>query len=172
MKEQHTLTIYTEDRFDLLNKIMLVFTRRNIKIESLNISLSEMDDIYKYTILITESSEAVRNVALQIEKIIEVFKCSYHTNEDIVWTQVVLFKIPTNQIMINEKLNDLLRKYNARHLNVDSSYTIFEYTVQETQSINLIKELKEFELVEFIESSRIAIAKSGNGVIKEQNIFE
>lgn len=163
MKQQHTLTIYTEDRFDLIHKITLVFTRRNIKIENLNISLCEMDDIYKYTILITETSEAVRNVALQIEKIIEVFKCSFYTNEDIVWSQVVLFKIPTNQIIINEKLNDLLRKYNTRHLNVDSTYSIFEYTVQEMQSFDLITELKEFELVEFVESSRIAIAKLGIG---------
>lgn len=167
MKEQHTLTIYTEDRFDLINKITLVFTRRNIKIESLNISLCEMEDIYKYTIVITETPDAVRNVALQIEKIIEVFKCSFHTNQDIVWTQVVLFKIPTNQIIINEKLNELLRKYNAKHLSVDSTYTIFEYTVQEMQSINLITELKECELVEFVESSRIAIAKSGNGFMKD-----
>lgn len=163
MKEQYTLTIYTEDRFDLINKIALVFTRRNIKIESLNISLCETDEIYKYTILITETLEAVRNVALQIEKIIEVFKCCYNTNDEIVWTQVVLFKIPTDQIILNEKLNDLLRKYNAKHLAVESTYTIFEYTVQELQNINLIKELKKFDLVEFVQSSRIAIAKSGTG---------
>lgn len=163
MKEQHNLTIYTEDRFDLINKISLVFTRRNIKIESLNISLCEIDDIYKYTILITETPDAVRNIALQIEKIIEVFKCTYHTNQDIVWTQVVLFKIPTNQIIINKKLNDMLKKYNAKHLSVGNTYTIFEFTVQEIQSINLVKELKKFELVEFVESSRIAIAKSGKG---------
>ena len=167
MKEQHNLTIYTEDRFDLINKISLVFTRRNIKIESLNISLCEIDDIYKYTILITETPDAVRNIALQIEKIIEVLKCTYHTNQDIVWTQVVLFKIPTNQIITNEKLNDFLRKYNAKHLSVASTYTIFEFTVQEIQSINMIKELEKFELVEFVESSRIAIAKSGNRFMKD-----
>lgn len=165
MKKQHTLTIYTEDRFDLINKISLVFTRRNIKIESLNISICEIVDVYKYTILITETFEAVRNIALQIEKIIEVFKCSFHTDEEIIWTKVVLFKIPTSQIMTNEKLNDLLKKHNAKHLAVDSVYTIFEYTVQEIQTVNLITALKDFELVEFIESSRIAIAKSGKGLL-------
>ncbi|MBZ4035421.1 acetolactate synthase small subunit [Flavobacterium sp. 17A] len=161
MKQQYTLTIHTEDRFDLIHKISLVFTRRNIKIEGLSISICEIDTVYKYTILITESLETVRNMALQIEKIIEVFKCCYYTNEEIVWTKVVLFKIPTSQIMINEKLNELLRKHNAKHLSVQSTFTIFECTFQEIDSPNLIRELKEFELVEFIESSRIALVKSG-----------
>jgi len=171
MKEQYTLTIYTEDRFDLINKISLVFSRRNIKIEGITISICEIENVYKYTILITETFETVRNIALQIEKIIEVFKCFFHTNEEIIWTQVVLFKMPTSQIMTNQKLNDLLRKHNAKHLAVESTYTIFEYTFQEINSFNLMNELKAFELVEFIESSRIAIAKSGEGLHSINKLF-
>ena len=45
-----TLQVYTENIAGILNQITAVFTRRQINIESLNVSPSSIKGIHKYTI--------------------------------------------------------------------------------------------------------------------------
>ncbi|WP_291143708.1 acetolactate synthase small subunit [Flavobacterium sp. UBA7680] len=156
MKQEYTLTAYTEDQMGLLNKITVILSRRKISLESLNISTCEIDKMYRCTLVINDTFEIVRNVALQIEKIIEVYKCYYSTNDEIVWKQIALFKVTTSSIM-NEEMNDLFRKYNTQFITIEKDFMVFEATGHENEINNLALELKEFELIEFIKSARIAV---------------
>ncbi|WP_291286303.1 acetolactate synthase small subunit [Flavobacterium sp.] len=157
MKQEYTLTAYTEDQMGLLNKITIILTRRKISIESINISTCEIDKMYRCTLVIKETSETVRNIALQIEKIIEVFKCYYHTNEEIVWKQMGLFKVMTSSFINDFNMNHLLKKYNARSIIIEKDFTVFEATGQEDTINDLAVELTNFGLIEFIKSARIAV---------------
>ncbi|CAC9974593.1 acetolactate synthase small subunit [Flavobacterium panici] len=156
MKQEYTLTAYTEDQMGLLNKITVILSRRKISLESLNISTCEIDKMYRCTLVINDTFEVVRNIALQIEKIIEVFKCYCSTNDEIVWKQMGLFKVKTSSIM-KEEMNFLLRKYNTQFITIEKDFTVFEVTGHENEINNLATELKEFELIEFIKSARIAV---------------
>ncbi|KRB55546.1 acetolactate synthase small subunit [Flavobacterium sp. Root186] len=156
MKQEYTLTAYTEDQMGLLNKITIILSRRKISLESLNISTCEIDKMYRCTLVINDTLEIVRNIALQIEKIIEVFKCYYSTNDEIVWKQMGLFKVKTSSIL-NEEMNHLFRKYNTRFITIEKDFTVFESTGIEDEINNLAAKLKEFELIEFIKSARIAV---------------
>ena len=156
MKQEYTLTAYTEDQMGLLNKITVILSRRKISLESLNISTCEIDKMYRCTLVINDTLEIVRNIALQIEKIIEVFKCYYSTNDEIVWKQMGLFKVKTSSIL-NEEMNHLFRKYNTRFITIEKDFTVFESTGIEDEINNLAAKLKEFELIEFIKSARIAV---------------
>ena len=49
-KKLYTLLVYSENIAGILNQITAVFTRRQINIESLNVSASSIKDIHKYTI--------------------------------------------------------------------------------------------------------------------------
>ncbi|KOP39877.1 acetolactate synthase small subunit [Flavobacterium sp. WLB] len=162
MKQEYTLTAYTEDQMGLLNKITVILSRRKISLESLNISTCEIDKMYRCTLVINDTFEVVRNIALQIEKIIEVFKCYYSTNDEIVWKQIALFKIKTSSIM-NEEMNYLLRKYNTQFITIEKDFTVFEATGHENEIKNLALELKKFELIEFVKSGRIAVAFNNEG---------
>lgn len=156
MKQEYTLTAYTEDQMGLLNKITVILSRRKISLESLNISTCEIDKMYRCTLVINDTFEIVRNIALQIEKIIEVFKCYYSTNDEIVWRQIGLFKIKTSSIM-SEEMNHLLKKHNTQFITIEKDFTVFEATGLEDEINNLAVELKHFELIEFIKSARIAV---------------
>jgi acetolactate synthase-1/3 small subunit len=157
MKKEYTLTVYTEDQMGLIHKIAVILSRRKITLESLNISACEIDKMYRFTLVLNETFEIVRNVALQIEKVIEVFQCYYSTNEEIVWKQIVLFKVKTSSVIHPENADGLFRKYNARYITIEKDYTIFEVTGQEDEINNLIVALKQYELIEFIKSARIAL---------------
>lgn len=157
MKKEYTLTAYTEDQMGLLNKITIILSRRKISLESLNVSACEIDKMYRCTLVINETFEVVRNIVLQIEKIIEVFTCYCSTNEEIIWKQIALFKVRTSGVINNERTDHLLRKYNAKYLTIEKDFTILEATGQENEIHNLVVELKDFELIEFIKSARIAV---------------
>ncbi|MDQ6473042.1 acetolactate synthase small subunit [Flavobacterium sp. LHD-80] len=160
MKQEYTLTAYTEDQMGLLNKITVILSRRKINLESINISACEIEKMYRCTLVINETFEIARNIALQIEKIIEVYSCYCNTNEDIVWKQMGLFKVRTSSFINDENRSQLLRKYDTRSIIIEKDFTVFEVSGQEDDINNLATELKKYGLIEFVKTARIAITRN------------
>jgi acetolactate synthase-1/3 small subunit len=167
MKQEYTLTIYTENQVGLINKIAIMFSRRKISLESLNSSPSEIEKIYRFTIVVKETEAVVKNLVHQIEKIVDVFKCYCNTNDEIIWQQMALYKVPTSVIMKEVKVERLLRQYGAKAVVIREDYTVFEATGQDEEINNLLEELDQYGLIEFVKSSRIAIIKSSEGIHKK-----
>lgn len=167
MKLEHTLSVYTENHVGLLNKISIIFSRRKISLESFNSSPSEIENIYRFTIVVNETPEVVRNLVRQIEKIVDVFKVFSNTNEEIIWQQIALYKVPTATIMKEVKVERLLRQFGANAVVIRDDYTVFEATGQDEEINNLLKELDKYGLIEFVKSSRIAIIKSSESMHKK-----
>jgi acetolactate synthase-1/3 small subunit len=167
MKQEFTLTIYTENQVGLLNKIAIIFSRRKINLESLNTSPSEIEGIYRFTIVIIETEAVVKNIVRQLEKMVDVFKVFYNTNDEIIWQQMALYKVPTSVIIKDVKVERLLREFGANAVVIRGDYTVFETTGQYEEIENLLKELDKYGLIEFVRSSRIAIIKSSEGVHKK-----
>lgn len=163
-QQEYTLTIYTENQVGLINKIAIMFSRRKINLESLNTSPSEIPNIFRFTLVVKESETVVKNLVRQLEKIVDVFKVFYNTNDEIVWQQMALYKVPTETIMKDVKVERLLRQYGANAVVIRNDYTVFETTGQEEEINNLLNELHKYGLIEFVRSSRIAIIKSSEGV--------
>ena len=167
MKKEFTLTIYSENSVGLVSKIAIMFSRRKINLDSFNGSPSEIPNVHRFTIVLNEIEERVKNIARQLEKIVEVFKVYYNTNDEIIWQQIALYKVPTPVIMKEVKVERLLREYGARAVVIREDYTVFETTGQEEEIENLLKKLSEYQLIEFVRSSRIAIIKADEGLHKK-----
>ncbi len=113
-KQEFTITVYTENQIGILNRIAIIFSRRKINIESLNVSPSEIEHIHRFNILITETEDVVRKLSRQIEKQVEVLKVYFNTNEDIIWQELALYKVPTDTIVEKVVVERLLRENGAR----------------------------------------------------------
>ena len=163
-QQEYTLTIYTENQVGLINKIAIMIITRKINQESLNTYTNEIPKIFRFTLVVRESETVVKNLVRQLEKIVDVFKVFYNTNDEIVWQQMALYKVPTETIMKDVKVERLLRQYGANAVVIRNDYTVFETTGQEEEINNLLNELHKYGLIEFVRSSRIAIIKSSEGV--------
>ena len=172
MKEKYTLTVYTENQLELINKIAIMFLRKKINLVNLNISECEIDKMHRFTIVIRTTSEIVQNLVHQIEKIIDVFRCYCNTEEEIFSAQTALYKLPTDMMINNESLELLFKKYNAAFLSIEKKYTVFEVTAQENEIDNLTTILNQYKLVEFVKSSKIALIKGSEGFAKELSEME
>ncbi|WP_181308955.1 acetolactate synthase small subunit [Rufibacter sp. XAAS-G3-1] len=171
-KEEYNITVYTENHVGLLNRIAMIFTRRKINIDSLNTSPSEIEGIHRFNIVINETEEVVSKIARQIEKQVEVLKVYYNTNEDVIWQEMALYKVPTDVIAEKAKVERLLRENGARVVVIRKDYTVFETTGHREETDNLIKVLQPFGLIEFVRSARIAIIKSSDGFNRKLREFE
>ena len=171
-KQEFTITVYTENQIGILNRIAIIFSRRKINIESLNVSPSEIEHIHRFNILITETEEVVSKLARQIEKQVEVLKVYFNTNEDIIWQELALYKVPTDTIVEKVVVERLLRENGARAVVIRKDYTVFETTGHRTETDKLIEVLQPYGLIEFVRSARVAIIKDSEGFNSKLREFE
>lgn len=171
-KQDFTITIYTENHVGLLSRIATIISRRKINIESLNTSPSEVEGIHRFTIVIEETEEVVSKLTRQIEKQVDVLKAYYNTADEIVWQELALYKVPTDEIAEKVKVERLLREFGARAVVIRKDYTVFETTGQREETEKLVKVLEPYGLIEFVRSARVAIIKSSNGFHEKLKEFE
>ena len=172
MKQEYTITIYTENQIGLLNRIAIIFSRRKISIDSINSSPSEVDSVYRFTIVVTETEEVVSKLCKQIEKQVEVLKAYYNTGDEIIWQELALYKVPTDIIAEKVIVERLLRKWGARAVVIRKDYTVFETSGHREETEGLIKALEPYGLIEFVRSARVAIIKNSNGFHEKLKEFE
>jgi acetolactate synthase I/III small subunit len=171
-KKEYTITVYTENQIGLLNRIAIIFSKRKINIESLNTSPSEVDSVHRFTIVINETEEVVRKLCRQIEKQVEVLKAYYNTGDEIIWQELALYKVPTDIIAEQVKVERLLSQYGAKAVVIRKDYTVFEVAGHREETDNFIKVLEPFGLIEFVRSARIAIIKNSDGFHNKLKEFE
>lgn len=171
-KQEFTITVYTENQIGLLNRIAIIFSRRKINIESLNTSPSEIEHIHRFNIVIEETEDVVRKLARQIEKQVEVLKVYFNTNEDIIWQEMALYKVPTDTIAEKVLVERLLRENGARVVVIRKDYTVFETTGHREETDKLIEVLQPYGLIEFVRSARVAIIKDSEGFNAKLREFE
>jgi acetolactate synthase-1/3 small subunit len=171
-KEEYTITVYTENQIGLINRIAILFSRRKINIESLNTSPSEAEGIHRFTIVINETEEVVRKLCRQLEKQVDILKAYYNTNEEIIWQEMALYKVSTDEITEKVKVERLLREYGARAVVIRKDYTVFETTGQREETDKLVAFLEPLGLIEFVRSARVAIIKDSKGFHEKLKEFE
>lgn len=172
IKKEFTITVYTENQIGLLNRIAIIFSRRKVSIESINSSPSEIEGIYRFTLVVNETEDMIRKISRQIEKQVDVLKVYYNTGEEIVWQELALYKVSTDEIAEKVQVERLLREYGARAVVIRKDYTVFETTGHRGETDALIKVLEPYGLIEFVRSARIAIIKSSHGFHEKLKEFE
>ena len=159
-KNTFTISAFSENHIGLLNRITIIFTRRHVNIESLTVSGSALPGIHKFTIVVNDTLEKVEKVVNQIEKLVEVLKAFYHTEEEVIHQEIALYKVPTTALMESDKVEETVRKHHARILEVTPEFTVIEMTGHKEETQQLFDKLNKYGLLQFTRSGRIAITKS------------
>lgn len=160
-KTLYTVTIFSENTVGLLNQVTTVFTRRQLNIETLSVSQSAIEGIHKFTITVFCDEEVVKKLVLQIDKRVDVLKSYYNTDEELIFQEIALYKLSTPDFLKISSVEDLIRKYNARILDINETLVVIEKTGHYEETQSLFKELSStVGVLQFIRSGRVAITKS------------
>lgn len=161
MKEiqRYTLSVFSENTVGILNLISIVYTRRSINIEGISASATSIPGIFKTTVLSYSDRETMEKVLAQIEKAIYVVKAFLYTDDQIIHQEVALYKIPTEKLINEKDLEKIIRKNNARILDITSYYTVIEKTGHTDETETLFEELKKYSILQFVRSGRVFVTK-------------
>lgn len=160
-KKLYTVIIFSENTVGLLNQITIIFTRRQLNIETLSVSPSAIEGIHKFTITTFAAEDMIDRAVKQIDKRVDVLKAYYNTDEDLVHQEVALYKLSTELFLRMPGVEILIRKYNARILEVNEDCVVLEKSGHYEETQALFEELSDsIGVLQFIRSGRIAITKS------------
>ena len=144
-KKLYTLLVYSENVAGILNQVTAVFTRRQVNIESLNVSASSIPGVHKYTITAWSDEDQIIKIARQIEKKIDVIKA----NE-------------------NSEISRTIRRFDAQIIEVNPTYTIVMKHGVTEDIISLFRALDTFGCVlQYTRSGRIAVTRGMQEQVSE-----
>jgi acetolactate synthase-1/3 small subunit len=76
-KELYTITVHTENKLGLLNRLSSIFLKKRINISELVITNSEVDNLAIFTFKVIITKETANNITNQIIKQIDVINASF-----------------------------------------------------------------------------------------------
>ena len=157
----YTFSVLVENNVGVLNAITIIFTRRRINIESINVAAPNSNQgMGQITIETHTSYEMAEKLVKQIERIIDVIDVVAYEQDEVIHHEIGLYKLPTEAFFNNSKIEKLMLNNNARILNIEKNYVIIEKTGNEAEVKQLFHDFKPFGVLEFVRSGRIAISKS------------
>lgn len=160
-RKLYTVIIFSENSVGLLNQITVIFTRRQLNIETLSVSPSAIKGVHKFTITTFATEDMMDKVVKQIDKRVDILKAYYNTDEDLVHQEIALYKLSTEAFIKMKGVEDMVRRYNARVLEINEDIVVLEKTGHYAETQALFNELSEtIGVLQFIRSGRIAITKS------------
>jgi acetolactate synthase-1/3 small subunit len=162
-KKIFTLQVYTENVAGMLSQITAVFTRRQINIESLNVSPSSIKGIHKYTITAYSDEDTMKKVVKGIEKKIDVVSAHFYTNADLFLVEVALFKLSTPLVMASPEISRIIRHANARITEVNETFCIVVAQGTTDQILDVFHSIRNTNkdcILQFTRSGRIAVTRS------------
>lgn len=159
MKQEYTLSIFTENQTGVLARVISTFTKRHINIESITASTSSMEGIYRFIVVVLLDESSVVKLVAQLDKQIDVIKAFHYNKDEMVCQEVAMYKVPTKVFINGNIVEKIIRKHNARILEVEEEFIVIEKTGLKEETEALLTELRQYGIYEFVRSGRVAIAK-------------
>ena len=136
-KENYTVSIYTENNIGLLNRISAIFLKRHINIDTINSSPSELDQIYRFVIVVNVSEKDIKKIITQIEKQIEVIAAFFHTDQETIFQESALYKVKSSSLFEERHIQNIIKESHANIVTVSPEFFVIEKTGfrQETEQL-------------------------------------
>ena len=92
-KIQYTVSIYTENNVGLLNRISAIFLKRHINIESFTTSECEIENVFRFIIVVEMTESGIEKVIKQIEKQVDVIKAFIILMKKLYFKKLLFIKL-------------------------------------------------------------------------------
>jgi len=159
--KEYTLSVLTENKAGLLNHITIIFNRRKINIDSLNVSTTEVKGVSRFTIVVKSNKEKIIKILNQINKLIDVLGAFLYEEGETYYQEIALYKLSTRIFLKGDNVEKIVRKNGAKILIIEEDHTIIQKTGTKSETQKLYNELEKFgSILEFVRSGRVAVSKS------------
>ncbi|HNP18804.1 MAG TPA: acetolactate synthase small subunit [Fulvivirga sp.] len=156
---KYSLSVFTENHLAILQRVLIILNRRRVNIESLHSSESEVSGVHRLTVIIRSTEETAIKLVKQIDKQVEVIRAFHHLEDDTVFQEIALYKVPSNAVVNGINIGSLIRDNYARILAIESDFMITEKTGHQEETHDFMKKLEPYGILEFARSGRVSLTK-------------
>lgn len=154
--KQHRILVFAQNKRGVLERITMLIRRKMYNLEQITASDTERDGIKRITICFSHQEGAkLKQIALQIEKIVEVIEARIIDNETSFCREVGLIKIQKPKSM--PELLKLTEMYSTEIIHVGDQDLIIQVVGTSRRIQDLIKLLKDFGILEWSTSGGISM---------------
>jgi len=168
---RYTISIYSENNVGLLNRVSAIFLKRHINIYSFSTSQSEIQDVFRFVIVVKVTEEQVKKLVQQIEKQVDVIKAYYHTDEETIFMESALYKVKSSYLFEERQIQNIIKESHANIVTVSPEFFVIAKTGFRHETEKLRQDLKPFGLLQFVRSGRISVTKATMGISEILNNF-
>ena len=154
-----TFVVFTENETGLLQRVVSVFTRRHVNIDSLTTSRSSTEGIHRFTIVARVDERMREHLRAQLNKQVDVLRAFAYEPHELVQQEIALYKVPAAAFADGDRVERLVRAHNARILAIEPAYVVIERTGHHHETEQLLADLREVGVYEFVRSGTIAVVK-------------
>jgi acetolactate synthase-1/3 small subunit len=158
MKKEYITVAFVNNQISVLNRITSAYLKRQINIESLNVSESSIKGVSTVVISAFTVAETIERIVNQLYNMIDVHSVDYYLPEELIYKELALYKIDA-RIMNEDPIFDyVLNHSNGRIIEINTSYVVVEKSGTRPELERLKDKLQARNLLE-------AYSRSGNVVL-------
>ncbi len=163
--ETHILVVWVDNEASVLSRVVGLFSGRGYNIESLAVAeVDQKENLSRITIVTTGTPEVIKQIVLQLKKLVPVHKVANFKREDknVIFKEMALFKIVGNSSKIKKTLN-ACKKFNPVILDQTNKSAVIQITAMRREIDKITKNLKSHGLISVSRTGAVAMTR-GAGI--------
>tara|TARA_Y100001970_G_scaffold121079_1_gene150210 strand:+ start:5139 stop:5687 length:549 start_codon:yes stop_codon:yes gene_type:complete len=165
--EHHIIVVWVDNEAGVLARVVGLFSGRGYNIESLAVAeVDKKKHISRITIVTSGTPEVIKQIKLQLTKLIPVHKVADFKRNDanILFKELALFKVVSSQ-KNREKAQKVCKKYNSIILDKSKNSFVIQVTALRRDIDKLIDALGPLGLVSTSRTGAVAMTR-GSEIFK------
>ena len=159
---KHTLAVLVDNSSGVLARVASLFARRAFNIDSLAVGPTEDPAISRMTIVVNVEGHALEQVIRQLDKLINVIHVSEIKPTKSTQEELILVKVKENP-----RIDSILTKFGAKVVDNTEGAVIIEATNTVALNEELLSSLKQFGIIEFVQSGVVALAHGSDSLANQ-----
>ena len=160
-KEHHIIVVWVDNEAGALARVVGLFSGRGYNIDSLAVAeIDKKKHLSRITIVTIGTLEVIKQIKLQLKKLIPVHKVADFSRHDpnILFKELALFKIVAS-LKNQEKVKKICKKFNSVVLDKSKKSFVIQVTALRVEIDKLINNLKPLGLVSTSRTGAVAMTR-------------
>jgi acetolactate synthase-1/3 small subunit len=159
MTTRSTITALVENRPGVLNRVVSIFRRPGLNLDSLTVGRTDRPEISRMTMVLEGTKADARHVMRELDRLIHVITVEEMNGTPYVTRDLALIKVKAGP----ETKSEILRMcghYRARIVDVAASSILIEVVGEEPEIEGLVGLLETFGIIEMVRAGVVAMARA------------
>ena len=159
MTERYTITALVENRPGVLNRVVSIFRRPGLNLDSLTVGRTDRPEISRMTMVLEGSKADARHVIRELNRLIHVITVEEMNGTPYVTRDLALIKVEATPESKREILH-ICEHYRARVVDVAAASILIEVVGEEVEIEGLAELLNAFGIIEMVRAGVVAMGRA------------